>query len=303
MTENKINTHPNGAWLTGALLALVGLPAAAADYERQVNADPHGTVEIVGVSGQIQVAGWDRAEVLVEGRLDGGVERVEVSSETGRTVVKVVLPARLSSGGGSAELRVSVPRGSALDVSSVSAGVNVTGVQGDQHLRSVSGSITTDFAGDEAELKTVSGDLRVRGNGKPSRLRANTISGDLRLENAGGDVEAGTVSGALNARVDPAVTVRVRTTSGSLNLEGVLYSGARLEAQTLSGELHVRASGGGGYQYEASTFSGHIANCFNVLSERTSQYGPGERLHGTFGPGNGQLSLKTLSGGITLCDH
>jgi DUF4097 and DUF4098 domain-containing protein YvlB len=298
---NKMHTP----MLTGALLGLCGvlggLPAAAADYEHQVNADPHGTVEIVGVSGQIQVSAWDRAEVRVEGRLDSGVERVDVSSETGRTVVKVVLPGSLSFGSGSAELRVSVPRGSTLDVSSISAGV--TGVQGDQHLRSVSGSINTEFAGQEAELKTVSGDLFVRGNGKPARLRANTISGDLRLENAGGDVEAGTVSGSLNAHVDPAVTVRVRTTSGTINLEGLLYSGARLEAQTLSGELHVRAGGGGGYQYEASTFSGHIANCFNVLPERTSQYGPGERLHGTFGPGSGQVTLKTLSGGITLCDH
>jgi len=97
--------------------------------------------------------------------------------------------------------------------------------------------------------------------------------------------------------------VRVRTTSGSINFEGALSSGAQLEAQTLSGGLHVRVRGAGGYQYEASTFSGHITNCFNVEAERTSQYGPGERLHGTLGAGGAHVSLKSLSGAVNLCDH
>jgi DUF4097 and DUF4098 domain-containing protein YvlB len=302
--------------LTGALLVAWVLPAAAADFEQRLNAEPKGAVEIVNVSGAVQVSGWDRPEVHVEARLGGAVQRVEVTSEQGRTVVKVVLPAfsfgqmrRCTQGAGvclgdaSADLTVQVPRGSRVDVSSVSASVNVTGVQGDQRLRSVSGPIRTELGGDDAEVKTVSGDVRVHGSGRPVRLHVSTISGDVHVEHVAGELEAATVSGSIEARVDLARQVRARTTSGSLSFAGGLVADASLDVQTLSGQLQVRAQGADGYQYDVSTFSGHIGDCFNVQPERTSRYGPGERLHGTVGQGSAHVSIKSLSGTVDLCDH
>jgi DUF4097 and DUF4098 domain-containing protein YvlB len=241
--------------------------------------------------------------VRVSARLDSDVLRVDVTSEPGRTVVRVVLPGFHFMGGGSADLKVQVPRGSRVNVSSVSAGVDVTGVQGDQHLRSVSGAISSNIEGDVAEVKTVSGDVRLKGSGKPGRLHVDTVSGDLHLEHAAGDVEAGTVSGSIEAHLDQVHSVRARTTAGSVRFEGTLLSGASLDAQTLSGQLRVRAHASDGYQYEVSTFSGHIDDCFNVAPERTSRYGSGERLQGTLGQGSAHVFIKSLSGTVDLCDR
>ena len=49
-------------------------------------------VEISNVAGSIQVTGWDKSTVSVHGELGGSVERVDVTSQAGRTSIKVVLP-------------------------------------------------------------------------------------------------------------------------------------------------------------------------------------------------------------------
>jgi DUF4097 and DUF4098 domain-containing protein YvlB len=292
--------------LTVALLLLVASAAAAAanakTFDRQVPAQPRGAVEISNVTGSIEVSGWDRSEVSVHAELDTGVERVEVSGDGPRTTIKVILP-HASGHGGEARLQVKIPKDSELDVSAISADVTASGVLGVQHVSAVSGNITAELAGADVELKTVSGDLRLKGHGLPARLHVSTVSGDVHLERGAGELEASSVNGTLIVSLDSARAVRARTTSGDLRFEGKLTRGATFEASTVSGDLNVRTSADGGYAYEVSSFSGDITDCFNASPERTSTYGPGSRLEGTRGEGAGHVRLKTMSGDVQLCDR
>jgi DUF4097 and DUF4098 domain-containing protein YvlB len=240
--------------------------------------------------------------VSVHAELGTGVERVEVGSEGGRTTVKVILP-HSSGRGGEARLQVKIPKDSELNVSAVSADVTTSGVLGVQRLSAVSGEVTAELAGADVELKTVSGNLRLKGHGQPARLHLSTVSGDVHLEHGAGDFEASTVNGTLIVSLDSARSVRARTTSGDLRFEGKLTHGATLEASTVSGNLNVRAGADGGYAYEVSSFSGEISDCFKASPERASKYGPGSLLAGTRGDGAGRVRLKTMSGDVQLCDH
>ena len=273
--------------------------AESKSFERAVPAELRGVVDISNVSGRIEVIGWDRAEVSVRGELDEDVERVDVTSEHGRTIVKVVLPHRGHHG--DAELRVKVPKESEVDVSAVSAEVTTSGVLGEQRLNAVSGDITAEFAAD-LEVKTVSGEVKLKGHGQPARLHVSSVSGDVRLEHGAGELEAGTVSGSLVVSLDSAKSVRARTTSGDLHFEGKLAHGADFDATSVSGDLHVRASADGGYSYEARSFTGDITNCFGAAPVER-HHGPGHALEGTRGDGAGHVRLKTMSGDIQLCDR
>jgi len=246
------------------------------------------------------VSGWDRSEVSVHAELAGGVEGVAVSSEGGHTSIKVRTEASVSQGG--ARLQVKIPKESELDVSAMSAHVSTSSVLGIQRLSTVSGNVTAEIAGADVELKTVSGTVQVKGRGQPARLRASTVSGDLHLQHGGGDIEVGTINGALIVSLDGARSVRARTTSGDLRLDGTLSHGATLEASSISGSLTVRTAADGGFAYEVSSFSGGISDCFNASPEHT-QYGPGSRLSGTRGTGAGHVRLRTLSGNVQLCDR
>src|ERR1700758_346137 len=109
-------------------------------FEKTVPAEARGIVDISNVSGRVEVSGWDRPEVDVRAELGAGVERVDVTSDHGRTVVKVVLPH--PGHGGDADLRVKVPKESEVSVSAVSADVMTSGLLGMQRINTVSGDIT-----------------------------------------------------------------------------------------------------------------------------------------------------------------
>lgn len=283
-----------------------GATALASDHhnsDQQVNADPRGTVEVSNFAGRIEVTGWDKPLVSVHSNLSGDIENVDIQSDHGRTSIKVRMHRFAFGFGGEAGLEIKIPTGSELDVTSVSAEVISNGVIGMQRLKTVSGSIRADIGPGDAEAKTVSGEIILRGNGKPVTLHTTSISGSIRLEHGAGDVEATTISGDLSVELDPGRTIRMRNTSGRISIQGKLTKDADVDAQTVSGDVRLHAPAESGYEYEVSTFSGDIHDCFNVKPEKTNQYGPGERLNGSLGKGDGHVRIKTMSGSIDVCDR
>lgn len=299
------NIPRTAAILAGTLSLTVFAAAASAGsdtVDRKVAAEPNGEVVISNVSGTIEVRGWDRNEVQVTGTLGSGVERVDVESSGGRTVVKVVLPSR-SSRDGSAEIEVQVPKNSSLDVSAVSADVSSKGVFGTQRLKSVSGEITTDLAGNDSDVRSVSGDVTVRGVGRPDSLRVSSVSGSLDVSSIGGKIEVVTVSGDARVQASEASEIRGRTTSGNLELRGKLTKDGRVDVEGVSGDLILNLSAPGGFSADIESFSGDIEGCLAKGVERVSKYGPGTRLSlRTVESGGPRIRAKTLSGDIEICD-
>jgi DUF4097 and DUF4098 domain-containing protein YvlB len=283
-------------------LCAAAAPGHAKDFAQRVPADPNGSVEISNVAGRVVVTSWDRPEVDVRGVLGDDVRSVDVTTSGNRTFIKVVLPS-MGTHDGDADLDIQVPKGSNLDISVVSADVSVSGVQGSQTLKTVSGELRAESTGPRVQGKTVSGDIRVRNSPKSADLHLETVSGDIVLDRGAGDVEATSVSGDVRLDIDPARNVRMRTTSGDLTFSGELDASASVDAQTVSGDLSLRARAKSGFEYEANSFSGDLSNCFGVSSQRTSQHGPGVRLDGKVGEGKARVTVKSMSGDVTLCDH
>lgn len=288
--------------LLTALLATAGGTAQADDrtIEQKVAADANGSVEISNVAGVLDISGWDRAEVEVRGELGEGVERVEVNGGGARTYIKVIT--RRNADDGEAHLSISVPKGSELSASAVSADIDSKRIQGRQRLTTVSGDIQAELAGADSQVKSVSGDILLRGAQKPADLRVNTVSGNVRLERAAGEVDATSISGDVSVDMNPATGVRLHSTSGNLTFKGQLDSSASLEAETVSGEVVLGVSSKAGYEYEVLSFSGDIENCFGKAAERTEPHGPGSRLNGKVGDGGGRVRVKSLSGNVKICD-
>jgi DUF4097 and DUF4098 domain-containing protein YvlB len=287
----------------GVAVLLAGSALAHADerhIEQQLAADPHGVVEISDIAGTVDVEGWDQPQVAINGDVPGGND-VDVKSEHGRITITVRFPS-MSFNTRGVDLRVKVPRTGEVDVTTVSADINSRGITGQQRLKAVSGSVRADIAQSDVEVKTVSGDVTLRGDGKSAGLHLASISGTIRLEHTSGDVEASTTSGGINLALDSGRSVRMRTVSGSVSFRGKLTKDADFDAQTVSGPVKMRADSDNGYEYDVTTFSGDIGNCFNAKAEKTSRYGPGERLSGSLGNGSGHVRLKTMSGDIELCD-
>jgi DUF4097 and DUF4098 domain-containing protein YvlB len=293
---------PASLLLAGAL-PLAALAGGGA-VNRTVPADAAGAVEISNVSGTIDVRGWDRNEVQVTGHLGEDVERLDVESNGGHTVVKVILP-RGHNSDGEATLEVNVPKGSTVEVGAVSADISSKGVLGTQRLKSVSGEVTAEVSGDDSEVRSVSGDVTVRGTGKPISLRVSSVSGSLDLINGAGHIDVVTVSGDARINMGETTEVRGRTTSGDLTVNAKLTRDGRVDVEGVSGDITLRLSAPGGLSTEIESFSGDITGCFaEGKVERVSKYGPGVRLNLRAADSVGaRVRAKTLSGEIEICDR
>jgi len=296
--------------LLPAAIALAASAAVFADggnFEKEVAADAKGVVDVSSINGTIDVTGSDKAVVSVKAEYGADVDHVDVQTSGNRTVVRVILKPHgsglLNWSHDETRLQVQVPKDSELDVSGTSANLTTSGVSGAQHLRSVSGDVSAETGPNDIEVKSVSGNIKVRGHGQPARLRLTSVSGDIELKHAAGELETTTVSGQITAELDPARAFHARSTSGDITFEGRLAHGAEIEAQSVNGDLKVHAASEDGFQYELQTLSGDISNCFNAKAERTSEYGPGRKLEGTRGAGSAHVRLKTLSGELDLCDR
>jgi DUF4097 and DUF4098 domain-containing protein YvlB len=293
-----------GAAVVALLLAVAACaPVARAqtNVARQIAADPRGSVAVTNVAGSLVVTGWDRAEVAIAGTLGRGVERLDVQQDGTRTIVKVMLPSG-SVRDGAAQLRLNVPAGSALEVSAVSASVTVSGMAGRLTLRSVSGDVEAGTSGTEVDIKSVSGDVVATGGGAGGSTRVSSVSGDVRLRVAGG-AEVTSVSGDIDATVDPLGAVRLRTTSGDIVLGGSFAPAGSVDVESVSGSFRFRSPGPGGFVAEVSSFSGDIETCFGARPVATDKYGPGRRLDATVGKGEGRVRVKSMSGDVSLCNR
>ncbi len=263
-------------------------------------ADPTGTVEIVNVSGSIEVSGWDQPLVDVSGTIGDKVERVDVTGSANHTTVRVVLPSGSSwSGDSSAHLKIKVPHASSLDVSLVSADLVLSAIDGSQKVQTVSGNVSGS-AGGKLQINTVSGDVRLSTHDAHA-TQIKSISGDLNVSGADGDVQVKTVSGDAELTLGNLSNARIESVSGDLRVSSTLAPAGQFEASSISGDLHVRFSAQPDADIDVQSFSGTISNCFGPKPTE-EHYGPGSRLSFRSGKGGGRVHIDTKSGDVSVCN-
>ena len=293
--------------IVATAIALFGICQAHADsVERRIDADPRGEVEVVNVVGSVRVSGWDRPEVQVNAELGSSVERLDVLRDGNHVLVKVVYKSGNRRSGDS-DLDIRIPQASRLTTSTVSADQRISDVHGPQRLQTVSGSIDTDVWDGGFEAKSVSGSVRAVGHPTKSKpltgeVRITTVSGEVSIENVGSELELRTVSGDLDVEGRDLTRAYIRTTNGNLHLEASIAPNARIDAETINGELRFDFSGTVNAEFDIETFNGDIDNCFGPKPKRTSEYSPGTQLRFKEGAGQGRVRVKTLNGGVSICN-
>jgi hypothetical protein len=283
-----------------ALMAVAGLVQAQSfDETKPFPAD--GRVAIDNLAGSVRVEGWDRDEIRVEGELGRGVERIDFEVDGERASIEVVIPRRARNVGGT-DLQVWVPRGCQLLVKSVSASIEVTDIEGELDLHSVSGDISLRARTTRVRAQSVSGDLEV--DGDPEDLELESVSGDIVVLRARGEVRANTVSGTVEIGPDvEALEGYYQSVSGDVEFEGMVASDGRYEFESHSGSVRILLSREVSADVEVSTFSGSIRNELGPEPQRKGRYGPGEEVHFTLGDGDAEVQVSSFSGGISILER
>ena len=284
----------------GALFLLPwSMALATKPVNQRQSADPSGSIEIVNVSGDVNVSGWDQPEIEVTGIVGNDVERVDLTVSGSHATVRAVARSGVGWGdGNSAHLTIHVPVKSAVTATLVSSDLTVKNLLGDVKLQTVSGDVRGDVGGD-LYATTVSGSVHLKA-ASAQVIEVKTVSGDMQISGGGGEVSITTISG--DAKVDLASIKRghFKSISGDLTAGFAMDAGGQLDGESVSGNLHFMFASTPAADFDVQTLSGDISNCFGPKPVE-SRYGPGSRLTFKNGEGDARVHIQSKSGDVQLC--
>ena len=285
---------------TLALACLAALPALAGtpiDQTRPL--DARGRIEIENLKGRVEVRAWDRPEVKITGSLGAGVEKLSVEGDRGALHIEVKYPNRANNTEPTV-LVVQVPLQADLEISTVSANIDVHGVAPRElSLESVSGDIVANGAPRRAAVESVSGDVVLTFNS--GDVEASAVSGDLTLNGRlNGEVSVETVSGNMrvDSRGERLRRLSASTVSGDAELKAALAPDGEISMESVSGDLTLIAPRDLSAKVSGESFSGDL-NAPGAKIER-EEFGPGSSFHTRYGAGKGEVRIETFSGDATL---
>lgn len=301
-----IRRFGSGLVLLALLATTAATQALAATPINETRAlDPDGRVEIENLKGLIEVRGWDRPEVKIEGSLGRGAEKLEIDGDRKRLVVRVKYPNRVglfsrSDRSEPSELRLMVPLRAGLEIDSVSADIDVNGVAPPMlSIDSVSGDVTVAAAPREANIESVSGDQQLTLNS--GRVRIESVSGDVQLRGRlDGEVTMETVSGRIGLDVlgSGVRELSAATVSGDMRIATALATSGRIALESVSADLTLRLPRALSATVRGESFSGDLVAPGARIEK--PRHGPGSNFEHRYGRGEGEITIETFSGDATL---
>ena len=277
--------------------------------------------------------------VADDGTFGDGLLRMTIDEEgfsSGRGGSRGDRRIRVSGGGrgfeGWADLRVFVPEGKAIALYLGVGRVNISNVDGDVRVRSMSGSVSASNVSGSTWIETGSGGVRAEriaghtsiSTGSGSIDAVDIHGGRVDLETGSGSIEAADISGT-GVRIETgsggvqvtsiaAQAVRVNTGSGGITVHGLTARDLELDtgSGSINGELlsdvrnaSIETGSGGvtlrvpedlGAEIVINSGSGGISTDLPIqLFEQRRSY-----LRGRIGDGDGRIVVSTGSGSVRL---
>lgn len=279
------------------ILVLMAAPLAAqTEINETRTLDSSATLSVSNISGSVKITGWGSNEVKVSGTLGKGTEELRISGDSSRMEIEVVLP-KQSRNVKPTHLVISVPSNCTLDVSTVSANIELNDFDGDIELAAVSGDITAVCGSGEAEVSTVSGEISLECQSAITEV--DSVSGDIRLRGVSGRLSGNTVSGDFLVEGGTFSNLTAETVSGNLQFDIDLDSNAWVEVDSHSGDVVFLLSSLA-VELSVDTFSGKINNEFG-LKGISDEYSKGTvHWDAPAGSSGGKIEINTFSGNVLL---
>jgi DUF4097 and DUF4098 domain-containing protein YvlB len=289
-------------YLFAAALVLATGPVWADEIRETREASADGRIEFAAVTGDLEVIGHDAEEFILEGRLGDDVEELIIEGDASNWHIELKpVEGRndWDANDRSSDLTLYVPRGSDLELGSVSGDIRASELSGPAlEIETVSGDVDLDnIESSEIEIQTVSGDVTAE-NVTGEQSEYQSVSGDFEISGASGRLDIESVSGRVTVEADAVSDFESETVSGALEARLSPTAGASLKVSSHSGalELHLRVDDTP--RIRAETYSGRIESDFGEVEE--AGFGSGESLRVDGGSDAVDIEAESFSGRVTI---
>jgi DUF4097 and DUF4098 domain-containing protein YvlB len=289
---------------------VVPLDASATGAQQSVSetrrASLRPDIEVFNRTGSVRIVGWDRREVQVNGVLGRGAEGLEFESDGDDVYIGVELHGRRDPGGMEQEhqhgsdLEIRVPRGASIEVGTMSASVEIIGVEGEITAATVSGRVDVTGGPSELDVETGSGDISAELTSSTLEIDLTSGSGAVDLRAEAAEVSVETVSGNIDIVGANLRDSSFDSTAGSIRFTGDLAGSHSYEFESFNGNIILILPSEVSATFDASTHAGGIETDFGFEPRASGRSPVGLSLEFEVGGGNADVSIDTFNGAIEI---
>jgi DUF4097 and DUF4098 domain-containing protein YvlB len=278
--------------LSAGLLLLSAAPTRAAGATRHIeklfSVTGHPVVVIHNVaSGRIEVKSWKNTQVEVQATQSSNKIGFEIEQVGDRVDVTAnVLDAAAQPLDLEADLQLTVPEHTELQLKTETGLIYVEQVRGDMKLESFGGDV---------HLKEVSGYIIVK-----------TTGGSLVCTQCAGKLDFSSIGGNAQILQPQLSNINLMTTTGNILFDGDFIRTGLYSMKSGRGLVEVRFSGNDSFDLKAQTATGIVDNqaaAFLKPDSRGVRHLPSKFVHslfGTVGLGLAKVELSSYSGTIRI---
>lgn len=240
--------------------------AAAASGAGSVTAPVQGpvTFELRTYAASVEIV-LGQADSVTLSTPDSPKTPIEIDAAGGRLEARVDGRRQAREG----KLKLAVPAGSRVEITTVTGAVDASGALGDVRVRTMSGRVGVRGA-HAADVETIEGAVEIAG--VPGDVRVHTIAGAVLIDGQGTLAQA-----------------EVETSSGRVEVRGLCGQGCRVDLDSVSGEVRLALN-------PASSFGLRFTSHSGKLRDRGATAGGADAWsEATWGKGEGRIELETFS--------
>jgi hypothetical protein len=249
-----------------------------------------GELSISVRGGEVRVTGWARNDARVIAIGDRGTITMDASSSRIRLDVRPQLMSR-------AQFEINVPIGVRVNVTAVTANIDVSGTRGELALTTVSGKITASDGAGRTRIGTAAGTVtmqRISGE-----THVGSMTGPINITEIDGELSLTTITAPTKVQQADLSGLTVDAAQGNLDFSGRLDAQGKHKIETFGGNVELSFPTDFAATIDMESLSGKLHTDFDVTL-RPRNTGGQQRQQYSINGGGALITISTFNGGVFL---
>ena len=270
---------------------------AGEKVDRTLDVDANGTLYIYNTRGQLEIKGWNKPQIQMQGNLDDAAKKLVFKRKGHKALIKVLLDRGHQVGHGS-DLKIFVPRQTQVYFKGINTDYSISNLDAKLEGHTINGNLMVKQVHADMMLSSVSGKVKVVESSGEALIES--VSGKLSFSGDFDKVHLKSMNGNIMANIDAIDNLKVENVSGDTAINGDLQNNAKVKLNSVSGNIRYIAKNEFTGECEvASQFGGIIKN--HLTKDKPWQEKLQQRkLKFVSGDGTGKLLMNTVSGSVSL---
>ena len=279
------------------IITFAGTCMAGEKINQSLSVNATGKVFVEIPRGLVNIQGWDKQEILVQGELEDTARSLIFKTKKDKTLIKIHKKGH-QSWGDSSVIDIFMPHQLQLHFKGIDTSFAITKLNNHTEGKSINGDLTVSQSHGKIILSVVSGDIQVTDSS--GLIRIESVNGEVGFS---GDFEKAyikSMAGDINANISGTDHLTIKNVSGDTQISGQVKKEAEVKLTSVSGDIIYMASNGLNAECEmVSQFGGEITN---MLTDDLPIDGNLHKKTLSFvsGDGSGTLIINTVTGSVSI---